>query len=89
VLAVTLGPGSERIGRNRLGEMITHTALQATRNAAELDTAQQELLHIIESIDSMTAAAMRRARTRTQAREHSRIRMRAPHRSHVGDGALA
>ncbi|MFF0532801.1 YbaB/EbfC family nucleoid-associated protein [Nocardia amikacinitolerans] len=69
LLGVTLGPGTERLSRNQLGEMITRTAQQATRHAAELvaaeldelDTAQQQLLDIIESINPTTASILRPA----------------------------
>ncbi|MEV0033430.1 YbaB/EbfC family nucleoid-associated protein [Nocardia sp. NPDC050793] len=69
LLGVTLGPGTERLSRNQLGEMITRTAQQATRRAAELvateldelDTAQQQLLDIIESINPTTASILRPA----------------------------
>ncbi|RBO85263.1 YbaB/EbfC family nucleoid-associated protein [Nocardia puris] len=78
LLDVTLGPGTERLSRNQLGEMITRTAQRATRRAAdrvaaeldELDTAQQRLLEIIESINPSTASIVRPAPHYPQVRQN-------------------
>ncbi|MBF6216197.1 YbaB/EbfC family nucleoid-associated protein [Nocardia puris] len=78
LLDVTLGPGTERLSRNQLGEMITRTAQRATRRAADrvaaelddLDTAQQQLLEIIESINPATASIVRPAPHYPQVRQN-------------------
>ncbi|MCP2300209.1 YD repeat-containing protein [Nocardia amikacinitolerans] len=72
LLGVTLGPGTERLSRNQLGEMITRTAQQATRRAAELvateldelDAAHQQLLDIVEYINPTTASILRQTPNR-------------------------
>ncbi|WP_097243917.1 YbaB/EbfC family nucleoid-associated protein [Nocardia amikacinitolerans] len=74
LLGVTLGHGTERLSRNQLGEMITRTAQQATRRAAEL---------VATELDELDAAHQSTARHRRIHQPHHRLDPSTDSESHT------